>query len=132
VAIDIANGAGLSPLVRDFVGLVARQGRAPHLEAIASAYRQLVDEAQGRVRARVRTAVALTDSERQALRERLARALERRGAGTARRGQRIDVVVEEVVDPQLLGGFVAEVGTYIVDGSLDGQLAQLRDRLARA
>src|SRR6185436_3318755 len=39
--------------------------------------------------------------------------------------------VEERVDPTLLGGFVAQVGSYIVDGSLDGQLARMRERLAR-
>jgi F0F1-type ATP synthase delta subunit len=35
------------------------------------------------------------------------------------------------VDGTLLGGFVAEIGSLLVDGSLDGQLAQMRDRLAR-
>jgi F0F1-type ATP synthase delta subunit len=38
-------------------------------------------------------------------------------------------VLEEVADRELLGGFVAEVGSLLVDGSLDGQLARLRDRL---
>ena len=42
------------------------------------------------------------------------------------------VLFEEELDPQLLGGFVAEVGTYIVDASLDGQLARIGDRLKRA
>jgi len=71
------------------------------------------------VRARVRTAVPLTEAERTALRERLGRAMGGK-----------QVVLEEVVDDRLLGGFVAEVGSFIVDGSLDGQLARLRDRLA--
>lgn len=129
VAIEIATRSGVSPLMRDFVGLVARQGRAEHFDAIASAYRTLIDESQGRVRAHVRTAVPLTDDERQALRERLARALGTRGVGRRDAARAVDVVVEDVVDPTLLGGFVAEVGSYIVDGSLDGQLAQLKQRL---
>ena len=41
------------------------------------------------------------------------------------------MVLEEVVDTNLLGGFVAEIGSQIVDGSLDGQLARLRERLTR-
>jgi F-type H+-transporting ATPase subunit delta len=131
VAMEVASRLGVSALTRDFLGLVARQGRAEHVDVIAAAYRRLVDEAQGRVRARVRTAVALTDGERQALRERLARALERRGRGRTGGGPSPEVVLEEEVDPGLLGGFVAEVGTFIVDGSLDGQLAQIRNRLAR-
>ncbi len=39
--------------------------------------------------------------------------------------------LEEVVDRSLLGGFVARVGTFVLDGSLDGQLRRLHERLAR-
>ena len=120
-AMEVAARLELSPLVRDFVGLVARGGRAPHLAAIARAFRDMVDEDLGRVRARVRTRVALTDTAREALRARL---------GTAMGGKQ--VIMEEDVDAYLLGGFVAEIGTYIVDGSLDGQLARIEERLKRA
>ena len=117
-ALEVGARLELSPLVRDFVALVVRAGRAPDLAAIALAYRDRVDGDLGRMRARVRTRVALTQPERDALRARLA------GAMGAR-----EVVVEEHVDENLLGGFVAEIGTYIVDGSLDGQLARIGDRL---
>jgi F-type H+-transporting ATPase subunit delta len=120
-ALEIAARLELSPLVRDFVGLVARAGRAQHLDGIALAFRDLVDQGLGRVRARVRTRVALTDAERDALRTRL---------GTVMGGKQ--VLFEEELDTSLLGGFVAEVGTYIVDASLNGQLARLGDRLKRA
>jgi F0F1-type ATP synthase delta subunit len=40
--------------------------------------------------------------------------------------------MEEEVDAYLLGGFVAEIGSYIVDGSLDGQLGRIEERLKRA
>jgi F-type H+-transporting ATPase subunit delta len=120
-AVEVATRLGVSPLVRDFAGLVARQGRAAHLDAIAEAYRDLVDQDLGRVRARVRTAVALTDAERDALRTRLAQ----------RMGAR-EVIMDEQLDRNLLGGFVAEIGSYIIDGSLDGQLARIEERLAKA
>jgi F0F1-type ATP synthase delta subunit len=42
------------------------------------------------------------------------------------------LVIEESVDQQLLGGFVAEVGSTILDGSLDTQLERMRERLARS
>lgn len=119
-AMELARRLELSPLVRDFVGLVAAHGRAEHLDAIAAGYRAMVDEDLGRVRARVRTAVALTDVERDALRQKLGQAMGAR-----------EVLVEEQVDPKLLGGFIAEIGTYIVDGSLDGQLARMEERLTK-
>jgi len=120
VALELAARLGVSTLTRDFLGLVARQGRADHLAAISALFRQLVDEDLGRARAAVRTAVPLTDADRQQLQQRLGRALGGK-----------QVVLDEKVDHQLLGGFVAEVGSYLVDGSLDGQLQRIGERLAR-
>ena len=55
------------------------------------------------------------------------------GAVLAHEHLRVEVHVrEERVDAQLLGGFVAEVGSMILDGSLDTQLERMRERLARA
>ena len=117
-AAEVATRLTASKLSRDFLALVAAQGRADHLDAIATAYRELMDAEQGIVRARVRTAVPLGDEARMTLAGRLGQALQ---------GKR--VVIEEVVDESLLGGFVAEIGSLIVDGSLDGQLARMRARL---
>ena len=104
-AAAIAATLDLSKLMRDFVGLLAARRRVDRLREIGMAYRDLVDTELGRVRVRVRTAVPLTDGERASL--------------------------EEAVDTNLLGGFIAEVGSLVLDGSLDGQLARLRERLAR-
>jgi F-type H+-transporting ATPase subunit delta len=120
IAEEIGQRLELSTLGRDFLALIAAHNRADHLRVIADAYRGMLDAAQGRVRAHVRTAVALTDSDRTALAGRLSRALEGK-----------QVVIDEALDKNLLGGFVAEIGSLIVDGSLDGQLARMRQRLAR-
>jgi F-type H+-transporting ATPase subunit delta len=119
-AVEIASRLGLSQLARDLVGLVATQGRALHLAAIRDAYRELLDRDLGRVRVRVRTAVALTADERAMLAARLQRTL----GGN-------QVIVEEVIDRGLLGGFIAESGSYLIDASLEGQLERMRQRLAR-
>jgi len=119
-AIDaVAGRIRCSALVKNFLGLLAVRGRLDHLQEIIRAYAQLVDEALGRVRAQVRCAVPLTEGERQALSERLGRVVGRQ------------VVVEEAVDSTLLGGFVAQIGSLVLDGSLDGKLARLRERLVR-
>ena len=119
VAVELAQRLGVSALTRDFLGLVADHGRGAELPAIAEAYRDLVDADAGRVRARVRSAIPLTDAERAGLAARLGAALGK------------TVVVEERVDRALLGGLVAEVGSLVADGSLDGQLARMRERLER-
>lgn len=120
LAEELGQRLELSKLGRDVLALVAAHGRADHLRAIATAYRGMLDAAHGRVRARVRTAVPLTDGDRTALTAKLSSALESK-----------QVVLDEVTDRSLLGGFVAEIGSLIVDGSLDGQLARLRQQLAR-
>lgn len=119
-ALEIASRLGVSQLTRDLVGLVAGLGRANQFPALAEAYRDQVDRSLGRVRVRVRTAVALTDDERALLATKLRSAL----GGN-------QVIFEETVDRSLLGGFIAESGSYVVDGSLEGQLERMRQRLSR-
>lgn len=119
IAVAVAEKARCGKVVRDFVGLVAERGRIDHFPEIIAAYRAFVDEAMGQARAMVRSAVPISDAEKSELGRRLEAALGKR------------IILETRMDPSLLGGFVAQVGSYIVDGSLDGQLAHLRERLAR-
>ncbi len=119
-AAEVAARLDVSKPVRDFVGVLAMRGRIERLRDIGAAYRDLVDADLGRVRAQVRTAVPLTAPERLALAARLGRALGGK-----------QVLLTEVVDRNLLGGFIAQVGSLVLDGSLDGQLARLRERLVR-
>jgi F-type H+-transporting ATPase subunit delta len=119
MAVPLAERSGAGKLVRDFAGLVAERGRIDHLPEIVAAYRALVDEDLGQARAAVRSAVAMAPEDKQRLGARLEEILGKR------------IIVQERVDQTLLGGFVAQVGSLILDGSLDGQLARLRERLAR-
>lgn len=121
VAREVAQRSGLSTLASDFLALVAGNGRADHLEAIAEKYQKLLDEDLGRVRAHVRTAVPLTEEERGMLSAKVGQVLGGR-----------HVVLEEVVDQAMLGGFVVESGGVVLDGSLEGQLERMRRRLASA
>ena len=127
IAKSVGERLQLSKLGQDFLMLVAAHGRADHLGAIAETYRGMLDAERGRVRARVRTAVPMTAADRTALGQRLSRAL----ASKAGSAKALDVIIEEVPDKNLLGGFVAEIGSLVVDGSLDGQLARMRERLVK-
>jgi F-type H+-transporting ATPase subunit delta len=121
VAKEIAQQSGLSKLTSDFLTLVAGRGRADHLEAIAEKYRKLLDEDLGRVRAQVCTAVPLTEEERGTLSATVGQVLGGR-----------QVVLKEVVDRAMLGGFVVESDGVVLDGSLEGQIERMRRRLASA
>lgn len=119
LAAEVAQRAGCGKTVQDFVALLSERGRLDHLREIVQAYGDLVDAAAGRARARVRSATALTEGERQRLTARLEGAVGKR------------IVLEQVIDSNLLGGFVAEIGSLVLDGSLDGQLARMREQLVR-
>jgi F-type H+-transporting ATPase subunit delta len=118
IAVPVAQGSGAGRLVRDFAGLVAERGRIDHLREIVAAYREMVDEELGQARASVRSAVAMADDDKRRLAARLEQVLGKR------------IILEEHVDATLLGGFIAQVGSFILDGSLDAQLARMRERLA--
>ena len=119
VAIAAARRMEASPRTRDFLGLLAFRGRLDHLPEIVQAYRQLLDEAEGRVRAVVTSTIPMSERERDLLAERLSRALGKR------------VLLEERVDTRLLGGFIVEIGSIVLDASLDGELLQLRERFVK-
>ncbi len=119
VVATVAREAGYSEVVTNFLGLLAVRGRLDHLSEIVNVYRRLVDDAHGLARAEVASAVPLTEGERREVADGLGRAVGRR------------VVIEDRVDPTLLGGFVARIGSLVFDASINGQLARLRERLVR-
>jgi F-type H+-transporting ATPase subunit delta len=119
IVVAVSERLSLSPLARNFLALVAQRRRLALLGEMRAAYDALVDAAAGRVRARVRSAAPLGEAQRTALRERLGRRLGK------------TVLLDTAVDPTLLGGFVAEAGSRLLDMSVRGQLAALRERLTR-
>ncbi len=110
-------GGKASPTTVALVSMVVGTGRARELPAII---RRLVEmsavEANKEV-AEVRSAVPLSDDQR----DRLAKAL------NEATGKQVEVKV--VVDPSVLGGIVAQVGDTVIDGSVRNRLGQLRDLL---
>jgi F-type H+-transporting ATPase subunit delta len=117
---EIGGTLGLAAPVRRLALLLARNYRFGHLPAILEAYEDLLDRRRGVVRAKVTSAQPLETTQLQEL-ERTLRALLDR-----------EVRLELAVDPALLGGFVVQVGSVRYDGSLDGQLRRLRERLGAA
>jgi F-type H+-transporting ATPase subunit delta len=93
-------------------------GRGPELPEIVDELLELTAEEQGRQVAEVRSAVDLTDEQR----DRLAVALRQAT------GHEVDVRV--TVDPTVVGGLVVRVGDQVIDGTVRHRLAQLRESLS--
>jgi len=120
-SLDALVGAlGLSPSVANLARLLIDRERATELGQIARIYRDLSDALEGRARAQLRAATPLSPEQVRELEGALSKAL------------RKEVTVEAQVDPQLLGGAVAQVGSFLFDGSIKGQLRELRRELKRS
>ncbi len=106
-------------LTADFTAFLLRKKRILGLPEIAAAYRDLSDEAANRLRARLRSAAPLDPAETERARAALSRLS----------GKEIILSVE--VDPTLLGGMVAQVGSVVYDGSVKNQLRLFAESLQK-
>ena len=111
---QLGTARGLPARVNTFVGMLVDNRRIAALSAIAEVFHLERQAGQGEVSATLTAAAPLTPE----LRARAAGALERLS------GRKVNLKVE--IDPGLLGGAVAQVGSLVYDGSLKTQLARLR------
>jgi F-type H+-transporting ATPase subunit delta len=102
----------------NFLKVIADNGREEILEEVLLRYEELVKEHLGRVDVEVTTAVELSEEELDRIKERIGRILEGR-----------EVILQPRVDPDLLGGAVFRFGGRMVDSSVRGQLASLREEM---
>jgi F-type H+-transporting ATPase subunit delta len=110
-------GGKASPTTVALVSMVVGTGRARQLPSIIERLVEMSAAEANKEVAEVRTAVPLTDDQR----DRLAKALE------DATGKQVEVKV--VVDPSVLGGIVAQVGDTVIDGSVRRRLDQLKNAL---
>lgn len=116
----ILVSAQVSETLRHFFRVVAEAGRLNLLPELRRTFADLVDERAGIVQAQVSTAQPLSEVQTKALLASL----------TARTGKTIRLSWKQ--DPALLGGLKVQVGSTVLDASLQGQLRQLKSRLLSA
>lgn len=104
------------PLVR-FLQVLVGNRRHRILPRVSEAYRELVDERKGRVRAVVTLATEPEGEFRAELERQLNRAF------------RKDVTVQFRTDESIVGGVVVRVGDRLLDGSLRRRLRDLKRRM---
>lgn len=84
---------------------------------IAAEYRDLVDEAEGRIHAQVTMAKPVSDEERSAIARQLSHTLGK------------PVVPQVRINPNILGGIIVRIGDKVMDGSVRRRLGLLRSRM---
>jgi F-type H+-transporting ATPase subunit delta len=104
--------------VRKLLLLLADRDRLEIVPELITAYRERLMDYQQVVRAEVVTAVPLAQDRASELQQRLA----------ALTGRTVNLSTR--VDPSIIGGLVARIGTIVYDGSVTTQLAKMRERLS--
>jgi len=112
-----AFGGRMNPLTLRFLEMVISKEREEILPDVPAAFEHLAYQMLNLQPVQVTSAVPLGPQEREALAAALGR----------RTGKRIEL--HERVDPSLMGGAVVRLGDTIIDGSVQGQLRRLRERL---
>jgi F-type H+-transporting ATPase subunit delta len=103
-------------MVRYLQSLVTHR-RQMLIPEIAREYLDIVDEAEGRMHARVTVARETSDADVKAIASQLSRMFGK------------EVVPHVAVDPAILGGVVVNVGDTVLDGSVRKRLGTLRRRM---
>jgi F-type H+-transporting ATPase subunit delta len=112
-----AESLPLSRLVRNFLYVIVDRRRTDLLEDMADAFETALDERLGIVRADVKSAAPLNDRQQSELQQELSRVSGKQ------------VRLDFSIDPSLIGGVVARIGSTVYDGSVRSQLEIMRERL---
>ena len=114
----IANALGLRRIIVNFLLVLSDRRRWAALHQVIEALDAVLDDRLGFERAEVHSAYELSEQQRDELSRELARIA----------GRNIRLCL--AIDPDLIGGVTARVGSTVYDGSVRGHLAKMRQDLA--
>jgi F-type H+-transporting ATPase subunit delta len=107
----------ISPLLHNFMMLLARKERLDRVWRIFSSYQQMLDERFGKVEVDVWTRYPLPADQGEAIRRKLQDALKR------------EPIMHFYTDDKMIGGMRLQVGDKLIDATVDTQLRRMRERI---
>lgn len=110
---------GVSKEVVDLVFLLARKDRLGVFGEIVQAFESEADAANNVARGTVRSATTLGQDDRKRIEDQVERVLKKK------------VILSYKVDPSVIGGLVAQVGSYTFDDSIAAHLKRMNEELKR-
>lgn len=115
---ELATRAGMATYVKNFIVLLIRKQRLGFLKNIIVKFKQLCDERLGKAVAVVTTPIELRQEQEHQLSKRFCDLLNKK-----------EVVIQQQVEPDMLGGIIVRIGNMVYDGSIETQLVRLREHL---
>ncbi len=111
------RAGGVDGEVRQMLRMMADRDRLMLLPWVTAAFDERVRQERHLLQAEVVTAVPLPEAQRASLVSAL-----RQAAGS-------ELMISEKVDPSIIGGVIARVGSLVFDGSVTRQLERMKQRL---
>ncbi|MGI8988353.1 MAG: ATP synthase F1 subunit delta [Bryobacteraceae bacterium] len=118
VIASLSDRLGLPRIIRNFLLVLNDHRRSAAISEVVDAFELLLDERLGFVRAEILSAEKLGQDREAALSNRL----------TELTGKKVRP--RFAIDPDLIGGVVARIGSTVYDGSVRGRLAVMAHRLS--
>jgi F-type H+-transporting ATPase subunit delta len=116
----VSKAMTLTTPVTKLMVLLAQSRKLEYLPELAAAFSERLLAHQNIVRADVTSAAPLSPEKTKALEESLAKVT----------GKRVELSIS--VDPELLGGIIATIGSTVYDGSVKTQLQRMRQELVES
>lgn len=110
---------GWSELFKSFLTVLTKNNRTNLVSEIAIAYQSVIDASNGITRGVVKSASPLSPDDRKKLEEKISTVIKKK------------IILEYKEDKSLIGGLVAQVGSYSFDDTLETQLSLLNEELKR-
>ncbi len=117
IAALAAASDGVSAELQRLLQFMAERNRLALFSDVAAAYAERAMDVDQAASATITTAAPLDDKAREALASALGKAVRRR------------ITLTERVDPSIVGGVIAKVGSTVFDGSIARQIERLKSRL---
>jgi F-type H+-transporting ATPase subunit delta len=114
---ELAQRIQIGAMELNFVRTLLEKGRLPQMPDIVALYTVLAEEAQNRLRVRVRSAFPLPPALQEEVRQRFAHYTSK------------EIVIDQELDPSLIGGMVAQMGSLVLDGSIRNELLRIKTEL---
>lgn len=107
----------ISPELMNFLRLLMDKDRGKNILEIHKKFNQMTDFQDGLVKGKVITAIEMTPVQLSMLESRLSTLANK------------TVSLKSVIDEEIVGGIIVEIGDKIIDGSIRKQLADLKEEL---
>ena len=109
--------ANLSPMAQNLAFFLIQRGHFTILPRVYQEYETMLNDHRGIAVAEITTAISMSAEESATIEAHLAQITGKK------------ILMQQKVDPAILGGIVAKLGDRLIDGSLSGKLAALKKQL---